>query len=77
MSDQASSKPDGSAWKAHMDALAVRNDAVRKVGRQERQERERSQAVQQRASERRQSAELRQRSEARGGSVSLIRGNKG
>ncbi len=72
MSDQAArSKPDGSAWKAHMDALGARNDATRKAGREERQERERSRAIQQHASERQQSAELGRRSEQRGGLARL------
>ncbi len=78
MSDQAANrKPDGSAWKAHMEELAARNDATRKAGREARQERERLAAVQQRATERHQSAELRRLSEERGGSASLKRSTKG
>lgn len=76
MSDQKHRKPDGSAWKAHMEGVTARNDAARKVGRQERADRERSQTIDLQAAERRQTAELRRRSDERGGSKSLKRSNE-
>lgn len=62
MSDQPHRKPDGSAWKTHMEDLTARNDAARKAGREERAEWERNKTISQRAEERHQSAELRRRS---------------
>ena len=76
MSDQKRSKPDGSAWKAHMEDVTARNDAARKAGRQERADRDRSQTIDLLAAERRQTAELRRRSDERGGSKSLKRSNE-
>jgi len=76
MSDETHRKPDGSAWKAHMDGLTARNDAARKAGRAERAERERSQTIDLIDAERRQTAELRRRSDKRGGSASLKRSNE-
>ena len=66
-------KPDGSAWKAHMEGLTARNDATRKAGRAERAERERSKTINLHDAEQRQTAELRRRSDKRGGSASLKR----
>lgn len=74
--DKPRSKPDGSAWKAHMDGVTARNDAARKAGRAERAERERSQTIDLAAAEQRQTAELRRRSDERGGSASLKRSNE-
>lgn len=74
MDEAPSKKPDGSAFQAHMDALKERNDATRKVGRQQREESERSKAQEIHATEQRQTAELRRRSNKRGGSASLVRG---
>lgn len=77
MSDQTEDrKPDGSAWKAHMEGLTARNEATRKAGRQERAEHERSKAVSLRAAEQRQTAELRRRADKRGGSASLLRSHE-
>ena len=56
--EQKYTKPDGSAWKAHMDGLAERNAETRKVGRAERQEDEREKAAAHRASELRQMVAL-------------------
>ncbi len=52
-------KPDGSAYKAHMEALETRNAKARKDGKAKRAQREQDQAVAQRATERRQDADLR------------------
>jgi hypothetical protein len=52
-------KPDGSAYKAHMEALETRNAQARKDGKAKRLEREQSDAASQRATERRQDADLR------------------
>ncbi len=71
MSDQPHRKPDGSAWKAHMEELTARNDAARKAGRAERAEVELNKTISRRADERHQTAELRRRSDTRGGSASL------
>ena len=75
MSDE-NRKPDGSAWKAHMEGVTARNDAARKAGRAERAEREREQSIHHADAERRQTAELRKRSDKRGGSASLKRSNE-
>ena len=72
MSDE-NRKPDGSAWKAHMEGVTARNDAARKAGRAER---ERAQTIHLVDAERRQTAELRRRSDKRGGSASLKRSNE-
>ena len=53
------SKPDGSAWKAHLERVSARNDAARKAGRAERAEQERSKAASLHAVEARQAAEQR------------------
>ena len=60
MSDDAHehSKPDGSAWKAHMEALSERNAKARKAGRKEREDHERERAAAHRASELRQTVAL-------------------
>ena len=76
MSEEPRSKPDGSAWKAHMESVTARNDAVRKAGRAERVERERTQTINLLDAERRQTAELRRRSDKRGGSASLKRSDE-
>ena len=76
MSEEPRSKPDGSAWKAHMEGVTARNDAARKAGRAERAERERTQTIHLLDTERRQTAELRRRSDKRGGSASLKRSNE-
>jgi len=60
------SKPDGSAWKAHMDALSERNANARSVGRKQREEHEREQAASHRAAELRQMVALGRTSRARG-----------
>ena len=56
------SRPDGSAYKAHMDALTARNDAVRKAGRAERKTREEAEERGRREANARQDADLRQKS---------------
>ncbi len=76
MSDESHRKPDGSAWKAHMEGVTARNDAARKAGRAERAERERAQTISLVDAERRQTADLRRRSDKRGGSASLKRSNE-
>jgi len=77
MSDSADRpKPDGSAFKAHMEEVSARNDAARKTGRKEREERERSQSVSRYADDARQSADLRSGHSKRGGAASLIREKK-
>lgn len=60
MSDKADehSKPDGSAWEAHMEGLAERNANARKAGRKKREDHEREQAASHRASELRQMVAL-------------------
>lgn len=74
MSDEVDDrKPDGSAWKSHMDGLAARNDATRKAGRQEREAHEKSKTASLRAADIRQTAELRARANKRGGSRALLR----
>ena len=60
--DPVRSRPDGSAYKAHMEALTARNDAVRKAGRAERKTREESEERGRREASARQDADLRQRS---------------
>jgi hypothetical protein len=72
-SDKTDRKPDGSAWKAHMEGVTARNDAARKAGRAERAERERAQTISLADAERRQTADLHERSNKRGGSASLKR----
>ncbi len=60
MSEKADdhSKPDGSAWKAHIEGLSERNANTRKAGRKEREEHEQEKAASQRASELRQMVAL-------------------
>ena len=60
--DPVRTRPDGSAYKAHMEALAARNDAARKAGRAERKTREESEERGRREASARQDADLRQRS---------------
>jgi hypothetical protein len=62
MSDDTAqpAKPDGSAWKAHMDALSERNSNARTSGRKARLEHEREQLASHRASELRQMLALSQ-----------------
>jgi hypothetical protein len=76
MSEEPYRKPDGSAWKAHMDDVTARNDAARKAGMAQRAERERARTVDLVEAERRQTAELRRRSDKRGGSASLKRSDE-
>jgi hypothetical protein len=76
MTEDSRRKPDGSAWKEHMEGVTARNDAARKAGRAERAERERTQTINLLDAERRQTAELRRRSDARGGSASLKRSDE-
>ena len=52
------SKPDGSAWKAHMEALSERNSKATRAGRKEREDHERERAAAHRASELRQMVAL-------------------
>ena len=59
MSDETA-PPDGSAWKAHMEALAERNSNARTTGRKERLQYERDQVASHRASELRQRLALSQ-----------------
>jgi len=60
MSDQdKQTKPDGSAWKAHIDGLTERNGETKKAGRAERQADERDKAAAHRASELRQMMALK------------------
>ncbi len=78
MTDSAGpTKPDGSAFKAHMEALKTRNDATRKAGKQEREEHDRAQSISRRADEVGQTAALRRSEQKRSGSASLIREKKG
>lgn len=65
MSDETA-RPDGSAWKAHMEALSERNSNTRSAGRKARLEHEREQAASHRASELRQMVAL-SRADARKG----------
>ena len=68
------SKPDGSAWKAHMERVSARNDAARKAGRAERAAQERSKAASLHAVEQRQAADQRRRIDQHSGdSASLLR----
>jgi len=76
MSEESHRKPDGSAWKTHMEGVNARNDAARKAGRAERAVRERAQTISLADAERRQTADLRERSDKRGGSASLKRSNE-
>ena len=68
MSDQSGqhSKPDGSAWKAHIEGLSERNANTRKAGRKEREENDREKAASQRASELRQMVALNRTTGPRG-----------
>jgi hypothetical protein len=68
MSDTADqhAKPDGSAWKSHMEALSERNAKARSAGRKEREEHEREKAASHRASELRQMVALSQTKGSRG-----------
>ena len=68
MSEKADqhTKPDGSAWKAHMDDLSERNAQTRKVGRKEREEHEQEKAASHRASELRQMVALNRTSGTHG-----------
>lgn len=66
MSGEARSKPDGSAWKAHMEGLSARNEATRKAGRQEREAYEHGRAAELRAAEKCQDAALRRSTDRRG-----------
>ena len=68
MSDTADqhSKPDGSAWKAHMDALSERNARARRAGRKDREDHEREKAAAHRAAELRQMISLNQTTGPRG-----------
>ncbi|MBA3298617.1 MAG: hypothetical protein H0U24_00915 [Thermoleophilaceae bacterium] len=70
MSDKADQpktpKPDGSAWKAHIEGLAQRNAETTKAGRKDRQEHERERAASQRASELRQMVALNKSDGPRG-----------
>ena len=68
MSDTADrhAKPDGSAWKAHMEALSERNAKARSAGRKHREEHEREKAASHRASELRQMVALNQTKGSRG-----------
>ena len=60
MSDELKhTKPDGSAWKAHIDAVSERNAQTRKAGRAEREEDDRDKAAAHRASELRQMVALK------------------
>ena len=59
-------KPDGSAWEAHMEALAARNTETRKVGRAERQKSDLEKAAAQQASELRQMVALKKAGGPRG-----------
>lgn len=56
------SKPDGSAYAAHMAALGARNDAARKVGKAQRKERDEAKDKGIRETAKRQDAALRQNS---------------
>ena len=60
--EPARSRPDGSAYKAHLEALTARNDATRKVGRAERKTREEAEERGRRETSARQHADLRERS---------------
>ena len=68
MSDNADqhSKPDGSAWKAHIDGLSERNANAKKAGRKEREDHEREKAASHRASELRQMVSLNRTTGSRG-----------
>jgi hypothetical protein len=65
-SDSDATRPElrgEAAWKAHKDRIAARNDAVRKAGKQQREEREREAEAARRAREHRTDAELRRQFE--------------
>jgi hypothetical protein len=59
--DQKRSKPDGSAYAAHLAGIAERNVASKKAGRARREAHERSQGEARRAAERLQDAGLRKK----------------
>jgi hypothetical protein len=62
MSDDSAAerkKPDGSAFSAHLAAIAERNVTVKKAGRAEREEHELVRVRERRDAERRQNADLR------------------
>lgn len=60
MSDeQKHTKPDGSAWKAHIEGVAERNAETKKAGRAERQDDDREKAAAHQASELRQMVALK------------------
>ena len=61
-SDSGRSRPDGSAYRAHMDALTARNDATRKAGRADRKTREDAEERGRREANARQDADLREKS---------------
>ncbi|MBA2439647.1 MAG: hypothetical protein ACR2FZ_09115 [Thermoleophilaceae bacterium] len=67
---QKTPKPDGSAWKAHIEGLTQRNAETTKAGRKDRQEHERERAASQRASELRQMVALNKSGGPRGKSHS-------
>ena len=56
------SRPDGSAYKAHLEVLTARNDATRKAGRAERKTREEGEERGRREANARQDADLRDKS---------------
>ena len=68
MSDDSGkhSKPDGSAWKAHIEAISERNAQTTKAGRKDREEHERERAAAHRASELRQTVALNRTTDSRG-----------
>ena len=77
MSDPANdAKPDGSAFKAHMEGVNSRNNAARKAGKVEREEHERAQRVDRLDTEVRQAKALRSSDRKKGGSKALIREKK-
>ena len=63
MTEQSADKPakrGDAAYRAQKDAIAARNDAARKVGKEFRQSQERKAAVRRAEAERAESADLRQ-----------------
>ena len=60
------SKPDGSAWKAHIEGLSERNATTKKAGRKEREDNERDKVASHRASELRQMVALNRTTGSRG-----------
>jgi hypothetical protein len=63
---QAHKKPDGSAWAAHMESLAARNNETQKAGRAERKRTDLERAAAQHASELRQMVALKKAGGPRG-----------